>query len=266
MTLVSAAQRRPSRPRVDFARAKLAVLLDELREKGHDRLPSEAALSADFGVSRNTLREALAQLEAEGSVQRKRRVGTLITKSSPREIAPETPRSIYPLDRIVSILDFLKTTGGSYEVNWVTVRQEIATPEVAEAVGLPVDTEVFLIRRKYVKDGVGVAIGEHWIPRVLRGKRIEIEGLSVGVTTYLEDSQHIEIGRVEHTVSATTADTKLARELGVLPGTALLVVYAKLQEEGGSTPETIAIGKLTFNPAVVSLHATANPTRDDAKS
>lgn len=257
MTSMSTAPGRQTRTRVDLARAGLMVRLEEFQRSGRDRLPPESALSAELGVSRNTLREALAQLESEGLVERKRRVGTVITMAPQHEATSPAPRPTYPLDRIQSIPDFLEAAGGDHDVEWVTVRQETASPGVASALGLGKDNEVFHIRRKYAKDGVGVAIGEHWIPRVLRGQSVHIEGLTVGVSTYLETSQHMEIGKVTHTVSATTASVRFAHDLGVPIGSALLVVEARLQEVSGAEPETVALGSLVFNPAVVSLSATA---------
>ena len=45
----------------------------------HDRLPSERALATEYGVARNTLREALLRLEEEGLVETRRGSGTYVT-------------------------------------------------------------------------------------------------------------------------------------------------------------------------------------------
>ncbi len=54
----------------------LRVLRDELRPG--DTLPDEAALSAQFGVSRTVLREAMRVLAAKGLVEARPRVGTRV--------------------------------------------------------------------------------------------------------------------------------------------------------------------------------------------
>ncbi|MFC6486962.1 FadR/GntR family transcriptional regulator [Nitratireductor sp. GCM10026969] len=45
----------------------------------HDRLPASRQLAESFGVARNTLRDALAQLEAEGLLETRPGSGTYIT-------------------------------------------------------------------------------------------------------------------------------------------------------------------------------------------
>src|SRR5687767_5603672 len=47
---------------------------------------SELALAEDFGVSRTPVREALKQLQTEGLVEIRPRVGTFVTAPSRREI------------------------------------------------------------------------------------------------------------------------------------------------------------------------------------
>jgi len=48
---------------------------------------SELALADEFGVSRTPVREALKQLQSEGLVEVRPRVGTFVTAPSPREIS-----------------------------------------------------------------------------------------------------------------------------------------------------------------------------------
>ena len=55
-----------------------------------DMLPGENALAAEFGVSRPTLRRALAELEAEGVIDRRNGVGTVV-RSVPGPIRREIP-------------------------------------------------------------------------------------------------------------------------------------------------------------------------------
>lgn len=63
--------------------ADIAALLRREITKGnyglHDKLPASRDLSAEFGVARNTLRDALAQLEAENYVETRAGSGTYVT-------------------------------------------------------------------------------------------------------------------------------------------------------------------------------------------
>jgi GntR family transcriptional regulator len=63
---------------------QIAKLLRQRIEQGDwkigDQLPTLEALMDTYGVARSTLREALAQLEAEGLIRRSRGTGTFVTK------------------------------------------------------------------------------------------------------------------------------------------------------------------------------------------
>src|SRR5579885_1039057 len=54
----------------------LSQALAEGRFAGRTPLPSEPQLMRDYGISRSTVRRALARLEAEGRIERKRGSGT----------------------------------------------------------------------------------------------------------------------------------------------------------------------------------------------
>ena len=67
---------------------QLAALLEQEivrhRWQPGERLPSEAELCSHFGLSRTTVRQALARLEQEGMVTRRKGFGTFVASASPR--------------------------------------------------------------------------------------------------------------------------------------------------------------------------------------
>ena len=64
----------------DIINVLINKLLNKELQPG-DKLPSEAELSAQFGVGRNSIREALKMLSVFGVVEVKKGIGTYITKS-----------------------------------------------------------------------------------------------------------------------------------------------------------------------------------------
>jgi len=64
---------------------RLLALVDELALQPGDRLPPERELSADLGVSRATVRQALVVLEVQGLVEVRHGEGAILRESRPRE-------------------------------------------------------------------------------------------------------------------------------------------------------------------------------------
>lgn len=72
----------------------LSQALAEGRFGPREPLPSEPRLMRDYGVSRSTVRRALARLEAEGRIERKRGIGTF---ARDRRADPTVPRDLFPV-------------------------------------------------------------------------------------------------------------------------------------------------------------------------
>lgn len=74
------------------------LLLEHIERTGLDsgsRLPSEALLATEFGVSRNTVREVLTQMETEGLLLRSHGVGTTLRQIPAKHGTYQSfPRSI----------------------------------------------------------------------------------------------------------------------------------------------------------------------------
>ncbi len=81
----------PDVDRISTAAARLRLLLSDVGSSPDLPLPPERDLSARFGVSRRTIRQALAALEAEGRVWRRQGKGTF-PGPAPAVVVPTVPR------------------------------------------------------------------------------------------------------------------------------------------------------------------------------
>ena len=131
------------RPRADQARLVADVLRHQIHAGGYpDGLPTEADLAAEFFVSRNTVREALATLKDEGLIDRGPRTGTHVA----------IRKYDHGLDALVGLKETFKGYG--------EIRNEVratmtvsAPPSVANRLKLsPGEPVVFIERLRYLGD------------------------------------------------------------------------------------------------------------------
>lgn len=77
--------------------------------KPGDKLPNEALLSEQFGVSRGILREALTQLQAQGYIRRKPKDGTYIQDNIQGMLMNESVNEVLKKTTYSDLLDFRET-------------------------------------------------------------------------------------------------------------------------------------------------------------
>ncbi len=246
-------------PSVDVD-AALRRMIREYRAAGRERLLNETDLSARFGVSRNTLREALARAEMDGEIIRKRRVGTLIVKGGKAAHSDVHSKLQYPLDQVMAIPDFLRSSSQDFVIQSVAVTRDRAGTSQAKLLGIAEGAGVFSVRRRYTIDGRIAFVSEHLIPGVLNGRDIHIDALTDGVVNFLLEVENIRVHTVDHIVNAIAADTVLARDFEIAMGKPLLDVSATLfttASPGREESTVVALGELIFDPDRFSLRATA---------
>ena len=81
-----------------YARVVEAILRGDFAP--HNKLPTEEALSAQFGVSRPTVREALARLRSDGIIDSRRGAGSTVIRAPGTPVVVATPvKSLADIER-----------------------------------------------------------------------------------------------------------------------------------------------------------------------
>lgn len=176
-------------------------------------LPAESELAADFGVSRNAVREALELLRAEGLVDRIPGVGTVAAGN----------KHNHGLDHLAGLAEALSGRGRVH--NEVRVSGVVPAPRaVARRLGVqPGESVVYLERRRLV-DGTPFSLDLTYVVRDL-GEALLTEDLGRrDVFALLEQISGRSLGEAELTLEAVSADPHSASILEVVPGAPLLML------------------------------------------
>lgn len=76
------------------------------RLKAGDKLPTEAAIMKDFGVSRTVVREAISRLQASGWVDTRHGIGTFVLHQSEHPSFRISPEHMGTLREVIALLEF----------------------------------------------------------------------------------------------------------------------------------------------------------------
>jgi GntR family transcriptional regulator len=124
------------------------------------RLPSEPQLAELFGVSRNTVREAVRQLIAEALVESRKGVGTFVRSDGQHATLPvETG-----IEELTSTTELIRAAG--YEPGCRDYELEVirASAEVSAALELEPDAFVYCLSRVRLADREAVMFCEDFLP------------------------------------------------------------------------------------------------------
>ncbi|WP_238367794.1 phosphonate metabolism transcriptional regulator PhnF [Mesobacterium pallidum] len=128
--------------------------LSEGRYAPGDKLPTEAALAARFGVNRHTVRHALSRLVDEGLVYTRRGAGAFVAA---------TPAD-YPIGRRVRFHDNLLAAGRRPDKIVLDVERRAATEGEAHALRLVPGAQVCVYHGLSLADAQPVAVFESVFP------------------------------------------------------------------------------------------------------
>lgn len=171
------------------------------------QIPSEHELSAELGVSRVTLREALRELVREQLLVKIQGKGTFVSSNPPKRLAPV---------RYTGFLEELQDRVRKLRVTDIEIIQAPATPEMKKTLHLDdAASELTVIRRLRLIDDQPFSFTQNYLPTEI-GVRIRQKDLySMPLLKILQEDLKIPIVRARETIEAAPADPDTARRLGI---------------------------------------------------
>ena len=181
------------------------------------QIPTEQALRKEFGVSRETVREAIHGLEADGIVQRRRPRGTFLIRR------PDQAASQKLTGRVEDLAKLHLDTHA--RVLSASVVKPLPETRSVDRVG----DEIFRIARLRYLDGHPLVLHEAYLPVVLGMKVSKLDLEHAAISQLLEQQLGIQVVEEGQQIEAVVADTGLAHLLDVAIGAPVLLIRRMLR-------------------------------------
>jgi len=217
--------------------------IDRGEWRAGEQLATEVELAEDYGVSRSTIRQALAQLADDGYVRREHGKGTFAS----------------PPSRLV-LTDLSLPLGLAYRtraqgLDYRAVARSLAIveaydPTVVEKFACPAGTPMVQFERAIVLDGTLAAISTSWLPATRFGAVMETGMTEESVSMTLRQNFGIELARYENEVEVHDADTVAAAVLGIAATDPLLVLTASCFSDQN---EVVEVSRTSWRADMVRL-------------
>ncbi|MFA3919429.1 GntR family transcriptional regulator [Ruegeria hyattellae] len=226
-------------PEKTFEVRKLFIELVESDEVAEgDRLPSEAALALRFGVSRNTIRELLVQMETEGLILRNHGIGTFL------RCAPKRHGTYQSFPQLIA------ESGRKPSIDLVGPLDCVPPQSVIGELGASRTQAIKKIERTLGADAIPVAyIVDHLPARVIEriaswddfsGDMVALIGQAVGNTRF---TQNVSI-------NAVSCSADLSKRLRLKVGDPVIHVHTLMQT---MTMEPVAVTDSFLRPGELPL-------------
>lgn len=174
------------------------------------RIPPEAALAEDLGVSRTTVRDALGKLEHEGAIYRKQGAGTFVNEAG-LQIKSR-------LEEIWSYEQVLEDHGYRPATKVLTDEVLPVNEETAEALELDAGDEVLVIEKLFLEDATPVVLTRNRIPAGLL-QATNRKRRNLPIYEYLEEYCDRRLSYYVSEIVPVVFDADQAKKLGVKKGT-----------------------------------------------
>jgi GntR family transcriptional regulator len=182
-----------------------------------ERLPSEPAICEQFGVSRTTVRQALAALESDGLVRREKGRGTFVTERRSDSWLLQSAHGFYE-----------EAVRAGHAVRSQVLRRvlEPLPAWASDALRLRSGSEGVTVERlRWMDDRLVMYVVSHF-PAAVAATLLDANLEASSLYGVLEEREGLTVAGGRRVVEAARAERKLAKLLDVEPGAPLLYVEA----------------------------------------
>lgn len=176
------------------------------------RIPSEAKLVEQFGISRMTIHTALRDLSAEGVLLRKQGAGTFV--------APRRSQSTFL--ELRNIHTEIESRGGAHTTDVLTLESINCDVGVATEMNIPAGSSVFHSVLVHRENGRPIQIEDRYVNTRFSPDYLEQDFTATTPNEHLMAAGALD--EVEHVIQAIPADTIMAPLLELAVGDPVLML------------------------------------------
>jgi GntR family transcriptional regulator len=209
----------------------LKELIQTGRYKNGEKLPSEIELSKICEVNRNTLRQAISELTAEGILIKEKGRGTFVSSFKPVELK-------HKLERITSFRDDLGQVG--FKENTVVLKKgiETAPDHVAKILILGADTKVVAVYRMRKGNQIPLIYEESYLPGEMYKDILDMD-LTGSMYKLLSERFSTVLARCEQSIRAVNLRGNIAKLFNLPKNTAGLYMESVTYDENNIPVEVL---------------------------
>lgn len=203
-----------------------------------DQVPSESQLMEHFGVARMTVRQALADLRAEGLLRSEHGRGVFVRdRPVVRRVASDRFARRHREEGQAAFLAEAEGVG-TPSVDEIEVGSEVASADVRSALSLLARSKVVARRRRYLMDGQPVELAQSYVPHAIaNGTKIAEQDTGPGgIYARLEELGH-QLAEFSEEVAARMPTPEERRRLRLPTGTPVLTVRRIAFDRNGTAVE-----------------------------
>ena len=206
---------KPLLPAYEQVKAFIKTRISAGTWKPGDPVPSEAALAAQFGISRMTVNRALRELTAEGMVTRVQGSGTRVAELH-RISSRLTIRDIH--EEVVE-------RGHVHTTRVLMVEAEKASADLARTLGLRTGARVFHTMLVHLENGVPIQYEDRYVNPAAAPDFLETDFTRTTPTHHL--LQHAPLTEASYSIEACLPTAQEARQLGIKRGEPCLAMMRR---------------------------------------
>lgn len=201
------------------------IILADISERGlapGDRLSGDNELTVRYDVSRTVVRQALGELETEGTVQRIKGRGTFV---APRKTSERLVQSL------TGLYEDVQARGSQLRSEVRRLEVVPADEQVAGQLQIEIGAPVTVVERLRFVDEEPWALVIGHLPRDVAPGLVEEDLSSQSLYALLEQKYGVALRHGGRSVEASVASAEMAHSLGVDEGDPVLVLRSTVFDE-----------------------------------